>query len=71
MNKKEIIDVLKLLQDNKSSYSKLYRGFTKRLKNPIKLDSFELIEYLNSKNFNNIFELISHLITLNKNTNKL
>lgn len=71
MNKKEITDVLKLLQDNKSSYSKLYRGFTKRLKNPIKLDGLELIEYLDSKNFNNIFELISHLITLNKNTNKL
>ena len=32
MNKKEIIDVIKLLQDNKSSYSKLYIGFTKRLK---------------------------------------
>lgn len=71
MNKKEIIDVLKLLQDNKSSYSKLYRSFTMKLKKPINLDNLELIEYLNSKNFNNIFELISHLITLNKNTNKL
>lgn len=71
MNKKEIIDVLKLLQDNKSSYSKLYRSFTMKLKKPINLDNLELIEYLDSKNFNNIFELISHLITLNKNTNKL
>lgn len=71
MNRVEIINTLKLLQEGKGPYGKIYNSFINKLHEQLNLENLNLIEYLDSKNFNNTSELISHLITLNKTINKL
>lgn len=71
MNKVEIINTLKSLQEGKGPYGKIYNSFVKKLHEQLNLENLNLIEYLDSKNFNNTSELIARLITLNKTINKL
>lgn len=71
MNKVEIINTLKLLREDKGSYAKIYSSSIRKLHEQLNLENLNLIEYLDSKNFNNVSELIAHLITLNKTINKL